>query len=173
MTVFLDYHLEGKRIITLSILDESNNIKTYTEAALPKVTEEIAGIELVVVFERPIINLYKAMEGYEHYLDDNELRKRWLDLHTIVRKKTGKTIALSKIAKSTLGLGPQSKINRLDKQVGPRDPVEIETKMTERLEILKKVFDYVIQFDQLSFEKHDETIWVELTIDENPVHGSI
>ncbi len=172
MTIFLDYYIEDKKINMIATMDEMNNIRVFTERAIDKIINELMGIELVVVYERPVINIYKVLEGMEHYLDDSDLRKRYLDLHTLIRKETGKTVALSKVAQSTLGLGPQSKLNRLEPGVGPRTQVEIELRMNERLRVLKQVFDYAIQHDQLSFEKHNETIWVELTINENPIHSS-
>jgi hypothetical protein len=45
--------------------------------------------------------------------------------------------------------------------------------MTERLTVLQQIFDYLIQHGQLSYEKHNETNWVELTIDENPIYSGI
>jgi hypothetical protein len=171
MTTFLDYHIEDTEITMIATMDDSKNIRLYTKREIEKVVNALMGIELVVVYERPIIHIYKTLEGLEHYLDDSDLRKRYYDLHTAIRKETGRTIALSKVAKSTLGLGPQSKLNRLEPGIGPRTQAEIELQMNERLEVLKQVFDYAIQNDQLSFEKHDETIWVELTINENPIHS--
>lgn len=173
MTIFLDYHLADGKIQVVSTMDEMKKIRTYSGRATENIIEELPGTELIVTFERPVRHIYNTMGGASFYLDDYDVRKRWYDIHTAIRKLTGKTVALSKIARSTLGLGPQSKINRLDKQIGPRTPVEIETQITERLIVLKQIFDYAIQHDQLSFEKHDETIWVELTIDENPVHSGL
>lgn len=173
MTIFLDYYLEDGTIQTISTMDDRNMVKTFSGRNLNDVITELPGIELIVTFERSARHIYKMLEEVKHYLDDYEIRKRWYDLHTQIRKETDKTVALSKIAKSTLGLGPQSKINRLDKQIGPREQVNIEIQITERLAALKQVFDYLIQNGQLSYEKHDETIWVELDVDENPIHSGI
>ena len=173
MTIFLDYHIEENKITTIATMDDSKITKMFSSRGISNVVNELARIELVVVYERAIVHLYTALEDVKHYLDDNMLRKRWLDLHTVIRKETGKTVALSKIAKSTLGLGAYNKITRFTRKVGPRDQIDIEQQLTERLEILKQVFDYAILHDQLSFEKHDETIWVEFEIDENPIHSGI
>lgn len=173
MTIFLDYYLEDGTIQTVSTMDDRNMIRTFSGRNIDNIINELPGTELIVTFERSARHVYKVMEGVEHYLDDYDIRKRWYNLHTAIRKETGKTVALSKIAKSTLGLGPHSKINRLDKQIGPREQIDIEIQITERLAALKQVFDYLIQNGQLSFEKHDETIWVELDVDENPIHSGI
>lgn len=171
MTIFLDYYMPDSvtGVTNVGIRQESGTFKPYKVSEFPKVVEELIGRELIVTYGKPLYNLSKALTGYELYLEDFEVRKRWYDLASEIRKITGKQIALSKVAKSVLGIGPESKILRLKESFDPIERTDIEPKMEDKLSVLQQVFDYAVLHNQLSFLQRQETTWLDIEINESVV----
>ena len=168
MAIYLDYFMRSREegILIIAIRDDDGTFTSYRKDNIDGAIGEFAGLEAVVVYERPLFNIIAAAEeqGIGHYIEDYGVRERWLDLSTFIRKETGKTPSLASVAKSTLGEGPQSRVMRLGEIVAVEDDPQILQKMEERTDILKRLYEYTAQNDQLSFEIRNETTWVEVAI---------
>lgn len=168
MAIFLDYYAPEKDegITDLAVL-EGSVTKFFRGTSIADAISLLAGRELIVVFEKPIGQLLRTAQGYEHIIDDYNIRHRWYDLHLAVRNASGYSASLSKIARSTLGEDAYSGITRLQPAMDDKYRADIENKMDNNLRALREIYNYALKHDQLSFLRGLETIWVELSINEN------
>lgn len=167
MAIFLDYYKPRKENISDVAVMVGSRVKFYRYRAIPEMINELAGRELIVVFEKPFRSLLPVMQGYEHLIEDHNIRKRWYDLHVVLRQETGKALSLSKIVDATLGTSDDMKISRLEPALESGIRLDLDLKMTTRLNALQEIFKYALKFDQLSYKIGGSTEWVELNINEN------
>ena len=168
MVIYLDYYMENKEDgITNIAVREDSLTHFYRRTSVEKILQFMGGRELIVVFEKPYGRLKDALQGYDHYLEDYNVRKRWVDLFVEVRNSSGYAVTLGKIAKSTLGEDEFQGITRLEPEIEGQHRNDVGDQMRERLSALQRVFEYAIRFHQVSFERGDQTLWAELNINEN------
>lgn len=173
MTVFIDYYVVDKEVLTIAIREENGTFKSFGQSQFADVIQFLMGTEPVVSWKRSIMNITKALQDYKMYMDDSELRKRWIDLHRVISLETEQTTSLKNVAKSTLGLGPQSDIPRLKQDIDPIYRSDVIPQMENKLDVLQQIYDYLILHGQLSFVKNSETIWAEIDVNENPLHSDV
>jgi len=171
MAIYLDYYIRTKQegILSIGIMDSDENFREYRKEEISDAINDLAGIATIITFKRSIYNIVRAAkkEGIAHLIDDYDMRDRWEDIYTIIRKQTdGETPSFSRVARSTLGTGPQSKIIRLQEMITVEDDIGITEQIREKTKILKQLHEYAIQHGQLSFTKRNETIWAEVNIRE-------
>lgn len=168
MAVFIDYYRPQDTIVTLAVRENNGIFHAIQEYEIERTVAYLMGTENIVVYHKAKKPIMDALEGYEHYLEDQNINERWTDLYYIIKNASEEAVALSKVAKSTLGLGPQSNILRLKEEFSEQDKEDLEPKMEQRLSVLQQVYDYARMYGQVSFEKNEESIWVEVDIDESP-----
>lgn len=170
MAIFLDYYIpEPEEGISNIAILEGRITKYFRGKNLANAISLLAGRELIVVFGKPIGNIIKAAQGYEHIIEDQAMRKRWYDLHSKLRKASELSISLSKIARSTLGEDAYAEMTRLEPAETRRYRSDIENKLDGNLRVLQAVYEYALKFDQVSYTRGTETRWTQININENIV----
>lgn len=167
MAIYLDYYRGKGESISDVAVREDGRTRYYRFRDVSTAINHLAGRELIVTFERPYGPFKRAMVGYEHLLDDMNVKERWYDLQKALRRETGKAITLSRIVKATLGDPDDLKITRLEPAEDDWFRTDLEQLMSSRLEALEAVFKHAVDFDQLSYQIGDATEWVEIIINEN------
>lgn len=168
MPVFIDYYREAGELHIAGVRDSRGRFTTIRRNEIDRIIAYMIGRELIVTYERPKAPIMKLLVGYEHYIEDENISERWTDLYNILLKETGDKVALSSVARGTLGLGPQSDIVRLKSELTVEDRLDIEPKMEQRLGVLSMLYDYATLHGQLAYEKKGETRWADVNINENP-----
>ncbi|RLI54284.1 MAG: hypothetical protein DRP09_13480 [Candidatus Thorarchaeota archaeon] len=166
MTIFLDYYRGKEEYISYIATKTEDRFRFFRFKNLPGVIEELGGTERIVVYERPYRQLKQVMTGYEHLLEDYRVKKRWTDMFVLLRQETGRALALSRVAESTVGKSMDTRISRLEPAEDDLFRIDLEEKMITRLNALEAIYDYVIKHSQLSYTVRDSTIWAEIIINE-------
>ena len=169
---FLDYYIPypGRGIVAAASMQEGEQVRIYDESSIEEIVTDLLDQDLIVTHERPYYNFRNAMTGYEHILEQYHVKERWLDIFSEVRKATdGKQIALSKLVSSTLGDEAELKIRRLAQSYGDPDyRPNLADKVEDRLIALRELYNYILKFDQVSYEHNGTVYWAEVIINENP-----
>ena len=122
---------------------------------------ELAGNEAIIAYGVSATALTKLAEGFEHMFEDYEIRRKWRDLKSIIRKETGDSVRLSRVADSTLGTGLDMDITRLK-----QSHENIDMKLRDSTRVIKKLAEYVIDYGQVSYSKQGGIVWAEIEVDE-------
>jgi len=174
MTTFLDYFIPapGRGVMLAATMTEKLDIKQFGEDEIDESVDELLGQDLIVTYERPYYSYRNSIPELEHVLQQYNVKNRWLDIFSEVRKATGKQIALSKIIKSTISEEAELKITRLGNSYGdPEYRPNLDQKVEDRLRAVKELFDYILQHEQISYEQNETTYWAEIIINESPILG--
>ncbi len=167
MAIFLDYFKPRGEEVTVVAVRENSVTRFYRYRSIPDVISELAGREMIIVFEKPFQNLQSVMLGYEHLIEDHQIKKRWYDLHKVLRQETGKALSLSKVTDATLGFSENTRVSRLDPSGNDAIRFDIEKKLETRLNALEGIYEYALKYNQLSYLVGKSTEWIELNINEN------
>lgn len=171
MTTYLDYFVPepGAGIMQIMVLNEGDSVRRYGEGNLEECMDELLGPELIVTYQRPYYTFRNSFKELEHVLKLHHTKERWFDLFAEIRKQTGKQISLNNLIKGTFGENLALKVRRLGNSLGdPRYNPGLDGKMEDRLWALKEMYEYVLQFDQVSYIEEGTTYWAEITVNENP-----
>ena len=171
MVTFFDYFIPepGRGITMACVLNENGQLIYYNEWNIEESLDELLGNELIITYERPYYSYRNAIPQLTHIMELHHLKERWYDIFSELRKATGKQIALSKVIKGTLGDDIELKITRLGNSYGDTEyRPNLDTKMEDRITALKELYNYIRQFDQVSYEQEGTTHWAEIIINESP-----
>lgn len=166
MTIFLDYYRYNNQIIDLGVREENGLYHNFHRGQLDRVVAYLMGQGPIVVFKKPKYILMKELVGLEHYLEDQRISERWTDLWLLIKNDTGVQTSLTAVVEGSLG--EEETIPRFETAIDPRERPDAPQVLEKRLALLHKIYNYAIQYDQLSLIKDARTITAEIYINENP-----
>jgi hypothetical protein len=148
MAITLDYFLkkdpgenEDETILTLVVMDEGGNIKTFGEENIDACSEYLSMRTIILVYDNTIRRIYPYLT--KEYVKDAEINRKIFDIFNYLKKQTGHDISLSQLALATLGIDME--LSRLPKNYDDSSISEIQDKLEARVGYIQEIWKFGLQ----------------------------